>query len=54
MQRIAIRERVAATLAAVIMLGFVVYALLGRELKIGLSMGMLEALRGRWAAGCMT
>lgn len=30
-----------------LMLGFLVYALLGRELKIGLSMGMLEALRGR-------
>lgn len=33
-----------------LMLGFLVYALLGRELKIGLSMGMLEALRGRKAA----
>jgi len=33
-----------------LMLGFVVYALLGRELRIGLSMGMLEALRGRKTA----
>lgn len=30
-----------------LMLGFAVYALLGRELKTRLSMGMLEALRGR-------
>ncbi|MCY1438306.1 hypothetical protein D9M71_545000 [compost metagenome] len=30
-----------------LMLGFVVYALLGRELQTRLSMGMLEALRGR-------
>lgn len=33
-----------------LMLGFLVYALLGRELKIGLSMGVLEALRGRRVA----
>ena len=32
------------------MLGFAVYALLGRELRIRLSMGMLEALRGRRVA----
>lgn len=30
-----------------LMLGFLVYALLGRKLKTRLSMGMLEALRGR-------
>lgn len=33
-----------------LMLGFLVYALLGRELKTRLSMGMLEALRGRRVA----
>ena len=35
------------TVYLLLMLGFLVYALMGRELKIGLSMGMLEALRGR-------
>jgi uncharacterized integral membrane protein len=33
-----------------LMLGFLVYALLGCELKTRLSMGMLEALRGRRVA----
>lgn len=33
-----------------LMLGFLVHALLGRELKTRLSMGMLEALLGRWLA----
>lgn len=38
------------TVYLLFMLGFTLYALLGRELKISLSMGMLEALRGRRAA----
>lgn len=35
------------TIYLLLMLGFTLYALLGRELKVGLSMGVLEGLRGR-------
>lgn len=43
-----------STVYLLLMLGFLVCALLGRELKTRLSMGMLEALRGRRAAGGMS
>jgi tryptophan-rich sensory protein len=45
-----ILKKLLTTAYLLLMLGFLVYALLGRELKIGLSMGMLEALRGRRVA----
>ncbi|MNR53738.1 hypothetical protein D3C85_1738000 [compost metagenome] len=45
-----ILKKLLTTAYLLLMLGFAVYALLGRELKIGLSMGMLEALRGKKAA----